>query len=353
METILNIVKSMNAQTTIDLIIAIVILAVLDIFSPIFSAVILKMFHYKKTWKEIKDDTFYLPIKSFFRITGIYIAILFLRPTFHFSDGLMETVTKIYKVIVTITIANSLANSITKKSKVVKIFKEKTDKEINDSATKMLVRIIRCIIYIIAVFIIFAEIDYDLSGLITGLGLGSVVLSIAAQDTVKNLLGGVIIFMDKPFQVGDSIKVLEYQGTVEDMTLRSTRIRTFDNSLIQIPNSLASSNPVENLSKFKHRRYALDLELVLDTPIEKIDSVKQKIYEVLRKNEYVLQDTINLHFTEITANGYKLTIVCYFDVVDYIEFLDLKEELNKEIIHIIHKEKIELAYDTKTIEIKK
>ena len=70
--------------------------------------------------------------------------------------------------------------------------------------------------------------------------------------------------MDKPFRVGEMIKVLTYQGTVEDMTLRSTRIRTLDNSLIQIPNSLIASESVENLSKFKRRRYILDLELVLN-----------------------------------------------------------------------------------------
>lgn len=353
METILTFIKTLNVETTIDLILAIIIFAVLDLLSPIISAIILKMFNYKKSWKEIKEHTFYIALKCFLKITGIYLAILFLKPTFNLSDDFINLVTKIYKVIVTITIANSLANSITKKSKLIKIFKEKSDKEINDSATKMLVRVIKILIYIVAIFIIFAEIDYDLSGLITGLGLGSVVLTLAAQDTVKNLLGGIIIFMDKPFQVGESIKILNYEGTVEDMTLRSTRIRTWDNSMIQIPNSIVSSEPVENLSKFKRRRYVLNLELVLNTKMEKINLLKEKIYEILMKNEYVFKDTINIHFTEITANGFKIIVICYFDIVDYMEFLDVKEELNKEIMTLINKENIELAYDTKTIEIKK
>ena len=205
----------------------------------------------------------------------------------------------------------------------------------------------------IAIFIIFIEIDYDLSGLITGLGLGSVVLTLAAQDTVKNLLGGIIIFMDKPFQAGESIKILNYEGTVEDMTLRSTRIRTWDNSIIQIPNSIVSSEPVENLSKFKRRRYVLNLELVLNTKIEKIQLLKEKIYEILMRNEHVYKDTIHIHFKEVTANGYKIIVICYIDIVDYYEFLDVKEDLNKEIMILINKENIELAYDTKTIEIKK
>lgn len=353
MEEILNIIKGLNMETTIDLIIAVGIIAVFDIFSSLFSALILKLFNFKKTWKEIKENTFYMALKSFFKVSGIYIAILFLRDTFDFSAEFIVIVTKIYKVIVTITIANSLANSITRKSKFIKIIKEKSDKDINDSGARILVRIIKTLIYIIAIFVIFAEIGYDLSGLVTGLGLGSIVLTLAAQDTIKNLLGGIIIFMDKPFRVGEMIKVLNYQGTVEDMTLRSTRIRTLDNSLIQIPNSLIASESVENLSKFKRRRYILDLELVLNTKIEKIDTLKEKIYENLIRNENVIKDTINIHFTEITSNGFKVIVACYFDVSDYMEFLDLKEELNKNIMTIINKENIELAYDTKTIEIKR
>jgi MscS family membrane protein len=353
MEAILDIIKSLNAEATIDLIIAVGIIAVFDIFSSIFSAIILKLFNFKKTWKEIKENTFYMALKSFFRVSGIYIAILFLRPTFGFSADFILIVTKIYKVIVTITIANSLANSITRKSRFIKIIREKSDKDINDSGARILVRVIKTLIYIIAIFVVFAEIGYDLSGLVTGLGLGSIVLTLAAQDTIKNLLGGIIIFMDKPFRVGEMIKVLTYQGTVEDMTLRSTRIRTLDNSLIQIPNSLIASESVENLSKFKRRRYILELELVLNTKMDKIDILKEKIHENLMRNEHIFKDTINIHFTEITSNGFKIIIGCYFDVSDYMEYLDLKEDLNKNIITIINKENIELAYDTKTIEIKR
>ena len=88
-----------------------------------------------------------------------------------------------------------------------------------------MVRGIKFLIYAIAVFIIIFEMGYDLSGLITGLGIGSVVLTLAAQDMIKSLLGGFFIFTDKPFKVGDFIKFSTYEGTVEDITFRSTKIR--------------------------------------------------------------------------------------------------------------------------------
>lgn len=353
MNSIIETIKNLNAETTINIIIAIVILAILDIFSPLFSYIILKIFNFEKNKKQIKESPIYMPLKAFFKVTGIYLAILFIRPTLDFSDELMNLVTKIYKVLVTITIANSLAKSMTKKSRFIKAIKDKSDKEINDASTKMLVRAIRCIIYIIATFLVFYEIGYDLSGLITGLGLGTVVLTLAAQDTVKSLLGGFVIFADKPFKVGDYIKVNSYQGTVEDMTLRSTRIRQLDDSVLQIPNSVIASSFIENFSKIRRRRFVLDLDIVEDTKPEKIVTLKQKILEALRKNKNILQETVMIYFTEIAESSFRISIIFYFDVADYTEYLELKDEVNREIINILNNENVSLAYDTKTIEIKK
>ena len=353
MDKVIEIIKNLNAETTMDLIIAIIILAVLDIFSPLFSYVILKLFNIDKNKKQIKNNPFYMPLKAFFKVTGIYLAILFVRPTFDLSDEFMLIANKIYKVIVTITIANSLANSMTKKSRFIKAIKDKSEKEINDASTKMMVRVIRTLIYIVATFLVFYEIGYDLSGLITGLGLGTVVLTLAAQDTVKSLLGGFIIFADKPFKVGDYIKVQDYQGTVEDMTLRSTRIRQLDDSILQIPNSVIASCSIENVSKMRRRRYVLDLDIVEDTKPEKIVELKQKITEDLMKNENIIKDTISIYFTEIAESSFRISIIFYFDVTDYTEFLELKDGVNRNIITILNKEKVSLAYDTKTIEIKK
>lgn len=353
MNTILEIIKNLNTETLMDLIIAIIILAVLDIFSPIFSYVILKLFNFGKSKKQIKNNPFYMPLKAFFRVTGIYVAILFVRPTFELSDNFMLMANKIYKVIVTITIANSLANSMTKKSRFIKAIRDKSEKEINDASTKIMIRLIRVGIYIVATFLAFYEIGYDLSGLITGLGLGTVVLTLAAQDTVKSLLGGFIIFADKPFKVGDYIKVQNYQGTVEDMTLRSTRIRQLDDSILQIPNSTIASSSIENLSKMRRRRYVLNLDIVEDTKTEKIVELKQRIFEDLMKNENIIKDTISIYFTEIAESSFRISIIFYFDVTDYNEFLELKDGVNRNIVTILNKEKVSLAYDTKTIEIKK
>ena len=102
-------------------------------------------------------------------------------------------------------------------------------------------KIIRGVIYVVAIFIIIANLGIDISGLIAGLGLGGVIITLAAQDTAKNLIGGVVIFLDKPFVVGDWIQMDTFEGTVEDITFRSTRVRTFENSVVNIPNSVIAN----------------------------------------------------------------------------------------------------------------
>lgn len=93
-------------------------------------------------------------------------------------------------------------------------------------------KIIRAIIYVIAAFIVLSILGINLNGLIAGLGISGLIVTLAAQDTAKNLFGGLVIFIDKPFKVGDWIQMDNFEGTIEDITFRTTRIRTFENSLL-------------------------------------------------------------------------------------------------------------------------
>ena len=159
--------------------------------------------------------------------------------------------------------------------------------------------------------------------------------------------------MDKPFKVGDYITVSNYTGTVEDVTFRSTRIRTIENSIVQIPNSIMSSVEIENSSEIKKRRYYLNLELVTDTKTRKIELLKNEILSILNQNEHILKDSISVHFTDVVGNRLNFTTIFYFNTADYAEFLDLKEEVNKSIIDLIDRNNITLANNLQAIEIKK
>ena len=337
----------------VDIIIAIGIIVFFRIFSGTFSYMILRLFKIKsKKAKEIKESAFFKPLKVFFIILGIYLAIVFLRIPLQITNQVMDVVTKIFKIISVIEIALGLANSFTTKSILGRKMRKSLSKKMDDTMFDFVLKITRVLIYVIAIFLVLAILEINLTGLIAGLGLGGVIVTLAAQDTAKNLFGGLVIFIDKPFSVGDWIQMDSYEGTIEDITFRTTRIRTFENALVNVPNAIIADASVTNWSKMEKRRYKTNLCVELDTPLEKLELLKTKIEKMLQERESVYDDSIIVRFDQITDNGINVLIYTYTNSVDYTSYLKEVEDINIKIMKILREEQIELAYDTKTVYVK-
>ena len=162
-----------------------------------------------------------------------------------------------------------------------------------------------------------------------------------------------MIFLDKPFVVGDWIEVEKYEGTVEDITFRSTRVRTFENSVVNIPNSVMASDSIINWSRMEKRRNKVNLCLELDTPIEKVQIVQKRIKEMLIQHDDVIDDSVMVRFDNITDNGINILVCSYTNSVSYASFLEENEKINFKIMQILREENVEFEYDTKTVFVKK
>lgn len=356
MENIRNFVEAVKAiqmSQVIDVIIAILIYILFRCLSKSLAYMTVKIFKPKaKNKKEIRNNAFYNPLKIFFVILGIYFAIVFLRRPLGINEWLISATDKLFKISIIILSANGIANSLTTNNKMVSKLKERMNPEVEDTMFKFILKAIRFIIYIIAGFMVITELEFNLNGLVAGLGIGSVVITLAAQDTAKNLFGGLVIFLDKPFVVGDWIQVDKYEGTVEDITFRSTRVRTFENSVVNIPNAVIANDSIINWSRMEKRRNKVNLCLDLDTPLEKVQIVQQRIKEMLMQHDDVIDDTIIVRFDNITDNGINLMVCSYTNSIDYTSFLEEKEKINFKIMQILKEENVELAYDTKTVFLK-
>ena len=341
--------EGITLETIIDVIIAIGIIVVFKIFSTGISNVVPKILRKKMKKTERKKSAMYNTTKKLVNLIGIYIAILFLKRPLLISTVIFGYITKIFKVLVIYSLARIIAETIT--IDTFRKFSNNNEDE-GDGISTFVVKIIRGLVYIIATFIAILELGYDLSGLITGLGISSVVITLAAQNLAKDLLGGFVIFTDKPFKVGDWIQFGDYEGTVEDITYRSTRLRTFENSIVNIPNSIIANESLINCSKIEKRRYKINLGLTLETPLNKIKTVEEKIKTMLKEKENVMDDSIIVKFDKITDNTINLLIYAFTDSVDYESFLKQKEEINFKIMQILESENVELAYDTKTVYVK-
>ena len=247
-----NLIDSITQNSATDYLVAIIIILAFTIIGPALSSFLLKICHVKeKRILRIKRHAFYKPLKSFFSILGIYIALR----TLTLPDKLSIFVEKTFRILTIIIVAKAIANLFNANSNNYERIQKFLNFTGNDALIGFISKIIKALIYIIAGFIIVNELGYDLSGLIAGLGVFSAVVALAAQDLAKNIIAGCSIITDKPFDVGDYIELNGLTGTVEDVTFRSIRIRNIENQLIVVPNSLISTSTLINYTKMQKRRY--------------------------------------------------------------------------------------------------
>ena len=345
MENIINFCKN-NKEFLKNMGLAIIIIILFKIFSYIIAYICIKMFHLKiKDKNKIKNNAFYKPIKNFVFIFGIYLGFKILK----LPENIWQIIEKLFRISIICLISNGFSNLFSTSSETFKKLRKKINFKGNDTIINFVSKIIKGLVYIVAGFIIVSELGYNLNGLVAGLGISSVVLALAIQDVAKSILAGACIILDKPFEIGDYILFGTLEGTVEDISFRSTRIRDIDNQIVIVPNSQLIESSITNCSKKENRRFSLKLVLELDTPKDKIEELITEIKSTLIKNNNINQDSIKVYFDTISDNGFDLIISFYTSIINLADFLKFKEEINYALLGIINDKHIGLAYDSKTI----
>lgn len=343
-ESMINKITNIAMENIIDLLISVIVIISFFMISHFISYIIIKIFKIKDKNK-IKSNAFYKPISNFIRITGIYIAIMLLQ----LSDTAKIEIVKLYKISVIICIANALANAFHSKSIIFDKLEAKTnysgDKQLNNFISKL----IKVIVYIIAGYLVMLELGYNLGGLVTGLGISSVIIAFAAQDIAKNLFAGLAIITDKPFKVGDWIEVEEYSGTVVDITFRSTKIKAIDNTIVTINNSIITEGYIKNWGNIDRRLYTATLNLPLNTSEVTIKKLLHKIEFTLKTNPNIIKDSLQVHFENISTDGIKIFIYLHTSKTNYNEYEIVRDKINLELLKVLESENIKLAYPGKNI----
>jgi MscS family membrane protein len=330
--------------------IAILIILIVFVTKSVVAKIIVKILNkILKRENKAEESAIYAPIKWMYVFLGVYLAILIL-PKLVTLNVIMKTVLKVAVIIFIINIINSTV--FVKDSKLFKNSKRKNEKTNNETINEFICKILRFLVWIVGIYIIFLNLGWDLSGLITGLGLGTVIISLAAQDTVKSLLSGFTILSDKPFVIGDWIKCGDYAGTVIDITFRSTRIRCADNSIVTIPNSTITTDYVINWNKLKARRFDCTLNLEMDITPDKIKEVIKELKVVICSKDYVKTDTVYVGFNKIADYSIDIKIFLYVKETDYVKYLKIEEDLNCEFLKVLANKNVGLAYPTETIHVK-
>lgn len=204
-------------------------------------------------------------------------------------------------------------------------------------------------VYIVAGFLIISELHYDISSLVTGLGLTSVVIALAAQDLVGSLLSGIAIASDKPFIIGDFVKIGEYEGNVTEIKFRCTRIRTVDDTIVTIKNSTITNSEVVNYTKMTKRRHDIILNLPLETNSKILEELTVKLKNALEAEEDVNNNSVRAYFDNVDSDGAKIKIYLYTNITNYDDFLEFKTKVNLTTIKILEEENIKISYSGKNV----
>ena len=338
---VINFFKSITEEQLIDIGIAAIIVLFSLIISPIISYIFIKMFNIKEKDKsKIKKNPLYITIKALIVCIGIYIGILVVNP----PQNVLEICKRGFQIIIICIIAKGLIELVDPKSGIVRKMRDENKIDGNKTVANFTSKILKYIIYIGTGLLILTVFDINPSSLIAGLGVGSAVVALAAQDFVKNLISGFSIMSDKPFLVGDWIEVGVNQGTVVEISFRCTKIQTSDNTIITIQNSVFTTENVVNWSRMKQRRYLLNIKLPLETNVDEIERITKKIKFVLKNNDDIDKETIQVHFDTIGLDSMNVIIYMYTNIVNYADYLVFRQGVNEQILKVLESENVKMAY---------
>jgi MscS family membrane protein len=228
---------------------------------------------------------------------------------------------------------------------------KKTETKLDDQLVPIIRQGVKVFFYIVGVVFIIQNLGYSVVSLLAGFGLGGAALALASKDTVANVFGSIVIFFDKPFQIGDWIEMGSLEGTVEDVGLRTTRVRTFANSLVTVPNALFTRNSVNNWSRMKKRRIKMTIGISYSASPGKLDELVVKIREIIEADEALHQDFYLVNLNNFGPYSLDIFIYCFTRTTKWGEYLDARQAFMLKIMQAVSDLGLEFAFPTQTVHV--
>lgn len=314
----------------------------------IFKKVIVKRL--RKIGDHIKIEFYDLLIRFIDSIGGFFYFFIALYTSLQFVQ-LSAKIDKFFHFITLLVIAYYLVKGIQEildylTKKLIKKA-EKGDEKFDPSFVDLLNRIIKLLLWIIAVIIVLQNLGYNVTTLVAGLGIGGVAIAFAFQNILSDIFSAFSLYFDKPFQVGDFIIIGNDMGTVKKIGIKSTRLATLQGQELVIPNKELTETRVNNYKKMKKRRIAFNFGVTYQTPTVKLKKIPRIIKKIVNRIELAKIDRV--HFKEFADSSLNFEVVYYIDSNDYNKYMDVQQKINLKIKEEFENEGIEMAYPTQTI----
>jgi len=283
------------------------------------------------------------PIAFVFIIIGVrlFFALLFLETDF---------VNKVIDSMITYNVFLVLYALVHALRGIIYHFTERFNPELSHEMGNFLLTIIRGIILVIGLAAILQIWGINVGALIAGLGVGGLALALAAKDTAANLFGSIALLLDKSIRIGEWIKIDGVEGVVEDIGMRTTKIRSFKKSLITLPNQVIANSPIENFSRRGIRRIKMNIGLTYQSQSQQIEKIILEIKTMLRNHKGIAQkETMLVNFTTFEESSLNILIYTFTNTSNWENFLEIKENVNLKIMKIIEENNATFAFPSQSI----
>ena len=295
------------------------------------------------------------PLQYFLTLLVLYFSVKFislpefLNSTEEGSLNLAKYFDKGFNFLLLITIFWTINRSIDFVGYKLKNKALETESKVDDQLIPFAIEIGKVLVVIFAIVVILANVfDQNVTALAAGLGVGGVAVALASKESLENLLGSFTIFLDKPFQVGDIITIGTITGKVEKVGFRSTRVRTFDKSVVTVPNKNLVIAELDNLGVRPVRRVKINIGLTYSTTVDQIKEIVNDIQKLIDDHEQTNQDG-KVRFLNFGASSLDVMVLYYVNSPDWDVLVDTQQEINFKIIEIVKKHGSDFAFPTTSV----
>lgn len=255
---------------------------------------------------------------------------------------LLVSISTVWSAFRLVDILDSL---MTKKAK-------QTGNRFDDLLVPMISKSLKVFVLVIGIISSADNLNMDVSSLLAGLGIGGLAFALAAKDLLGNFFGSLTVLLDRPFQIGDWVVIGDVEGSVEEVGFRSTRVRTFYNSLITLPNASLTTSTIDNMGARRYRRMKTMLGLTYDTPPEKIDAFCEGVRALIQLHPYMRKDYYQVYFNQYNAASLDILVYVFWATPDWNTELRERHRFLLDVLRLAKQLGVEFAYPTQTLHLK-
>ncbi len=289
------------------------------------------------------------PLGWFIAAFGVYAATLWLQ----LPDGVQDVLQVMYRVVCVVIIAWAMLRVSTLLTWLLQQMAAHTDSSLDDHLVPLVGRVARVAVVALAVVFVFQELGFNVAGLIAGLGVGGIALALAAQDTVANWFGALMIYTDRPFEIGDWIKTGEMEGVVEEIGLRSTKIRTFSKTVISVPNADLAGDTIENFSRMPIRRIYVNVGVTYATTPSMMREALERLRDILRTHPGVDQTFWLVKFNDFGDSALNIMLYFFSTTTNWEEYLSIREDIFLQIMSTLDEIGVGFAFPSTSVYLEK